>query len=286
MELQLTKRIILKYYRTKLKLLQKVSPEKAVAQAMQLLFTPHTNHSKAERPAIFHKAEKLSFNFNGNIIHGFRWNAGQPAPKTILVCHGMSSCSYRFEKYIQLLLQNHFNVLAFDAQGHGQSDGKILNAVIYSEIILEIEKCYGPVNGIIAHSVAGTATAFAMEHLNVSDKKIVLIAPATETVRAIDHFFSMFHLKESFRKIFDERVEKLRGFPPEWYSVTRAVQTFKSSILWIHDEQDTICPYKDTRTIQKMQLPHIQFLITKELGHNMIYRDKEVQKKVIDFLIQ
>lgn len=284
MELKLTQRIILKYYRTKLKLLEKVSPEKAVEYALQIFFTPYASESKAERPAIFHKAEKISFSFNGNIIKGSRWLASQPTAKTILVCHGMNSCSYRFEKYVQMLLQNHFNVLAFDAQAHGQSQGKILNALIYNEIILSIENKYGPLYGIIAHSVAGLATAFAMEQLRASDKKIVLIAPVTETVTAIDNFFVMLHLKQSFRKTFDETVEKLRGFPPQWYSATRAVQNVTSKILWVHDQQDTMCPYMDTIRIQKMQLPHITFLITKELGHNMIYRNQEVQNKIIDFI--
>ncbi len=284
MELKFTQRIILKYYRTKLKLLEKVSPQKAVEYAMQIFFTPYTRQSKAERPAIFHKAEKLSFSFNGNIIKGSRWRASQPAAKTILICHGMNSCSYRFEKYVQLLLQKHFNVLAFDAQGHGQSEGKMLNAIIYSEIILEIEKLYAPINGILAHSVAGMGTAFAMEKLNPINKKIVLVAPATETVSAIDNYFSILHLKPSFRKLFDETVEKLRGQPPQWYSVTRAVQNFSAPLLWIHDKDDNICPYKDTLNIQQMQLPHIQFIATKGLGHNKIYRDPEVQKKIIDFL--
>ncbi len=285
MELKLAQRIILKYYKTKLKVLEKISPEKAAVYAMQLFFTPYASQSKLERPAIFHKAEKLSFSFQGNMIHGFRWYSGQPYAKTILVCHGMNSCSYRFEKYIQLLLQKHFNVLAFDAQAHGQSEGKILNAIIYSEIILEIEKIYGPVNAILAHSVAGMGTSFAMEKLNDTSKRIVLIAPATETVTAIDNYFSMLHLKKSFRKVFDETVEKVRGLPPQWYSVTRAVQNFNAPILWIHDKDDTMCPYKDTLAVQQMQLPNIQFITTSGLGHNKIYRDKEVQKKVIDFLI-
>ena len=283
MELKLAQRIILKYYKTKLKVLEKFAPEKAAEHAMQLFFTPYTNQSNLERPAIFHKAEKLSFNFQGNMLHGFRWLSSKPNSKTILICHGMNSCSYRFEKYIQLLHLEHFNIIAFDAQAHGQSEGKILNALIYSEIILEVEKLYGPVNGILAHSIAGMATCFAIEKTKDQNKKVVLIAPATETVTAVDNFFEMLHLKKSFRKVFDETVEKIRGLPPHWYSVTRAVQNFHSPLLWIHDTEDTMCPYKDTLAVQQMQLPNIQFITTNGLGHNKIYRDKNVQKKVIDF---
>lgn len=284
MELKLSQRIILKYYRTKLNVLEKVAPDKAGEYAMKLFFTPSVKQTGLERPAVFHKAEKLSFNFHGNLIHGFRWNTNIPGVKTILVCHGMNSCSYRFEKYIQQLLHKHFNVLAFDAPAHGLSEGKILNAILYSEMITDIEKMYGPIHGILAHSIAGMATAFALEKLNDENKKAVIIAPATETLTAVNNFFKLLHLKGSFRKVFDETVQKVRGLPPEWFSVTRAIQTFKTPVLWIHDEDDTMCPYKDTLAVQQMKLPHVQFVTTKGLGHNKIYRDKEVQKKVIDFL--
>ena len=284
MELKLSQRIILKYYRTKIHVLERVSPEKAGEYIMQLFFTPSVKQKGLERPAIFHKAEKLSFNFHGNMINGFRWNANVPGARTILVCHGMNSCSYRFEKYIQSLLLKHFNVLAFDAQAHGLSQGKILNAVVYSEMMIEIEKMYGPVHGILAHSIAGMAAAFAMEKLNDENKKVVIIAPATETLTAVDNFFSLLHLNDSLKKNLYETVEKVRGLPAEWFSVTRAIQTFKSPVLWIHDMNDTMCPYKDTLAVQQMKLPHVQFITTHGLGHNKIYRDKDVHKKVVDFL--
>jgi len=286
MDLNLTQRIILRYYKTKFKLLEKLSPQKAAASVLQLFFTPYLAHRRAERPAIFHKAEKLSFTLNGNIIHGSKWLSSDPAAKTILICHGMNSCSYRFEKYVQLLLNNHFTVLAFDAQAHGQSDGKILNAVIYSEIIMETEKRYGPVDGIIAHSIAGMATCFAMEQLKDEKKKIVLIAPATETTTQVKNFFRLLHLSAAFREIFDEEILRTRGLPVEWYSAARAVQNISSPVLWIHDKDDTVCPYKDTITIQQLKPSHIEFITTEGLGHNKIYRDTKVQKMVMDFLMK
>ncbi len=237
-----------------------------------------------ERPAIFHKGEPLSFPFNGNTINGFRWRSQHMNAPTILVCHGMNSCSYRFEKYIHLLLQHNVNVYAFDAQAHGKSTGKILNAVIYSEIIEQVEVRYGPLNGIIAHSIAGMATSFAMERLQKPPIKLVLIAPATETVTAVDNFFRIFNLDEGFRSIFDRTVQELRGLPVSWYSATRAVKNIANPVLWIHDEDDIICPYADTTEIRNLQLPNVRFITTKGLGHNKIYRDKEVQKTIIDFV--
>lgn len=286
MDLNLTQRIIVRYYRTKFKLLEKLSPQKAAAAVLQLFFTPHITNRKLERPAVFHKAQKLSFTFNGNTVRGFKWLSSKSNARTILVCHGMNSCSYKFEKYVQLLLLNHFNVLAFDALGHGQSAGKYLNAVTYSEMIIQIENKFGPVDGIIAHSVAGMATTYAMEKLQDKKKKIVLIAPATETSSQVDIFFKLLHLSKEFRKFFDEEILRVRGLPVSWYSAARAIRNFNAPVLWIHDTDDIICPYKDTIALQQEKLSYIQFITTKGLGHNKIYRDADVQKQIIHFLLK
>lgn len=285
MEFSLAQRIIIKLYSTKFKVIQKFSPQKAAASFLKLFFTPYLTHRKAERPAIFHKAEKLSFPFNGFTIRGFRWKSQNANAKTILVCHGMNSCAYRFERYVQLLMQQHFNVLAFDAQGHGQSEGKFLNAALYSEIIIEIEKHYGPLNGIIAHSVGGMATSFAMEKIDDPLKKVVLIAPATETTSQLDIFFRLLNLPLSYRMMVNEEIYRTRGLPPEWYSTARAVNNIKADTLWIHDTDDLICPYSDTLKIQEAKLPNVKFITTSGLGHNKIYRDAGIQKTIIDFLI-
>lgn len=284
MEMNLSQRIIIKYYRTKLHLLQSFSPQKAADYALKLFFTPYNPCHNVERPAIFHKGEKLSFRHHENNIHGFRWKSTLANAKTVLICHGMNSCSYRFEKYIQLLLQHNYHVLAFDAQAHGQSEGKILNALIYSEIILAIEKLYGPLYGIIAHSLGGMAATFAMEQLNCTNKKVVIIAPATETSSSLNGFFHLLKLSPSLRPHVEVAITKVRGNDVAWYSSARAVQHIQSKVLWIHDKDDTICVYKDTLPIQKMQLPHVEFMITKGLGHNKIYRDAQVQKTIMKFL--
>ena len=284
MELTLSQRIILRYYRAKIKAISRFSPRKAAQYTLELFFTPYMTHRKAERPAIFHKAEALSFRHNDHTIRGHRWAAPHQGNKTILVCHGMNSCSYRFEKIIQQLLQRNVSVLAFDAQAHGQSEGKILNAVIYSEIIAAIDAQYGPVDGIIAHSLAGMGTAFFLEQKQHHLPKAALVAPATETVAAVNNYFRMLRLDDDFRKIFDDMVTEVRGLPPEWYSVSRAIRNFSNPILWVHDEDDFICPYADAKAAVAQPLPHVQFVTTRGLGHNKIYRDKTVQKQVIDFV--
>jgi hypothetical protein len=54
--------------------------------------------------------------------------------------------------------------------------------------------------------------------------------------------------------------------------------------LWIHDKKDRICPFSDTLQAQKNAKPHQEFFITEGLGHNKVYRDQGVMKKIGAYL--
>ncbi len=281
--MKLKLRLIFGYYKTKFNTIAGISPRLAAAAAFRLFCTPYSGKPKRKEPSIFHKAKKLQFDFNGIVVRGFQWTPAKPGEKTILICHGFDSSSYKFEKFVHLFLREGMNVLAFDAPGHGISDGKIINAMVYRNLIIQIEKLFGPVKGIMAHSLGGLAAALAMEEINDPSKKIVLIAPATETITAIENFFHFIRVNDKTQKAFEGLIEETGSKPVSWYSVTRAVQTFSSQILWLHDEDDPVCPYEDTLPVQKMNLPHTTFITTKGLGHSTIYRDNKVQKMIADF---
>ncbi|MES1220577.1 MAG: alpha/beta hydrolase, partial [Bacteroidota bacterium] len=122
---------------------------------------------------------------------------------------------------------------------------------------------------------------------NVSDneeKKLVLIAPASEMKIAIDQFFAFLELDKEVRKEFDELIFKKTGNRPEHYSIRRALKNIRSSILWIHDKTDDITPVSDALDIKKEKYPNIRFIFTNGLGHRKIYRDEEVVRQVAEFL--
>jgi hypothetical protein len=62
------------------------------------------------------------------------------------------------------------------------------------------------------------------------------------------------------------------------------VKNLKARILWCHDEDDRITPWRDAKRVKDENNPNIDFLVTKGLGHRGIYRDSVVAKKIIDFL--
>ncbi|MCW3088380.1 MAG: Serine aminopeptidase [Sediminibacterium sp.] len=284
MKMKLAQRLLIGYYKTKLKTISLVSPRKAAEVAYQLFCTPYSRKSAVKVPPVFHKAESLSFEHDGLMLRGFRWQPEHPNGKKILIVHGFSSYAYKFEKYILPLKKEGFEVILFDAPGHGTSDGKLINAFIYKTAILRMEALYGPFYGLMGHSLGGLAATLAFEDLNNrQDRKLVLIAPATETETAIAHFFTLLPVDDKTKDAFTQLVVELAGKPVSFYSVSRVVKELHSPVLWVHDTHDTICPFEDVKPLLSLDLPHVQFLITEHLGHSKVYKDQNVCRRIVHF---
>lgn len=274
-------KIALGYIKTKLILLSVVNKRKAGEEMFRLFCTPPSRSITAEQE-VFAKAEKLHFVFEGKNIYGYRCN---PSPKKILLLHGFSSTCQHFARFVQPLINKGYEVLAFDAPAHGRSEGTIVNAMDYCNLILQINTLYGPVEGYIAHSFGGISLALAWEQMNTDEHiKVVLIAPATETTSAIDGTFAMLKLSNKvLRNSMDEVIFEKSGKPTSWFSIRRAIRNFKGKILWIHDEDDDVTPMADAMKVKEDAPANVQFIITKKLGHRRIYKDEEVLRHVVNF---
>lgn len=278
--------MLIGYYRTKFRTIGIVSPKKAASLAFNLFCTPLKSGKEPKIPSFFAKAEKVSFKYKNLTVRGFQWKAEANAPK-VLITHGFSSYAYKFEKYITALHKKGFEVLAFDAPGHGNSDGERINVLMYRDCILQIEKKWGALYAIIGHSLGGFAASLAIEKLsNQHDRKLILIAPATETKTAILQFTDMMKLSESVQLALIETIEKLANEPLTYFSTVRAVKATETPTLWVHDTDDKICPYQDTEPIRLHKPRHLRFITTEGLGHNKIYRDPKIVKTIIDFTIE
>jgi hypothetical protein len=153
-------------------------------------------------------------------------------------------------------------------------------------MIKEVIKLFGPVESYLAHSFGGISLSLALEDLPHDEHiKVVFIAPATETTSAVAGAFSMLKIKsELVRNEFEKIVFELSGKKTAWFSMRRALQNIKASVLWIHDEDDDITPWADALKVKEDNHPNIKFVLTKGLGHRKIYHDENIKKQVIDFM--
>ena len=277
-----SEKLILRYLRTKFKVLSTISEKKAAREAYKLFCTPLATPGKPPS-FIFDTAEFLNLDLNNNILKGYRWNS--PSEKKILLLHGFSSSAKNFHHFVTPLIQKGYEVMAFDAPAHGISEGTTVNGVDYADMIKKIIELFGPVKNFIAHSFGGLAVCLALEEIEHDENtKLVLIAPATETTSAVDHAFRLLHIKNNgVRKEFNKIIYSINGKPPEWYSVKRALKNIQAKITWIHDKEDDITPFEDVEYAMKEKFKNVEFQITRGLGHSKIYRDPQIVGLVIDF---
>jgi len=263
-------------------LLSVVSKQKAARKAFELFCTPQKRTVKPFTP-LFTEAEPLTFHMNGIPISGFRWNKG--GSKRVQIVHGFESASQNFDAYIRAFINKGYEVLAFDAQAHGISGGKQITLPLYIDILGEIYRRYGPIQSFLAHSFGGLALVHFLETLPAdASVRLALVAPATEAVTAIDQLFKLLKLGKPVRKAFDEIILRSSFTAPEHYSIPRAITHIHMPVLWIHDHGDDVTPLNDVQPLIDKKHPHIQFLLTKGLGHRRIYKDEKVIEAITTFL--
>jgi pimeloyl-ACP methyl ester carboxylesterase len=284
MKMNLSQRLAIAYYKTKIHTIGLVSASKAAEIAYELFCTPRKPRKKLKEPPLFHKAEKLHLLVKESTLKGFRFTPQQPNGNKILILHGFSSYSYKFEKYVSLFKKQGFEVVAFDAPAHGLSEGKIINALIYKEAILQIEANFGPFYGLMGHSLGGLAGALAFQEFNdQANRRLVMVAPAVRTQRAIEHFYSLLPVDEKIRVAIDQLFKEITHLTIEEISVNHAIKHIQSPILWIHDKNDNICIFDDVLPIMNEKPEHIRFVITEGLGHSRIYKEASISNTIDHF---
>ena len=281
-----SERIYLQYLRTKFKTISKVAPSVAGRMAFDLFCTPYPKYKKRKAPAIFnHAVQKTVVLPDQSKIFGFEWLPTDANGQTVLIAHGYASYAHKFEQYISPLLQMGYRVLAFDAPGHGLSEGKHINVVVYQEAIMEIMRQSGQVDHFIGHSLGGLTLAMIAEQIDqVAHRKFVLIAPATKTTTTFANYFKMMHFNEITIAAFMNEVTNRTHHNIEHFAADRALSNYTGKLLWVHDKEDLVCPYADIVDFQKNAPSNIQFLITKGLGHNKVYKTAEVMDQIMAFL--
>jgi len=280
--MKLAQQLAIGYIRTKFKFLSSISKKKAAQQAFTLFCTPMRRNRKP-LPPIFEEATRHQFTLHGKLVKGWQWNKG--GVKRLLIIHGFESSVTNFDRYVRPFLRKGYEVLAFDAPAHGRSEGKNITAPLYKEMILAINKQFGPVHSFLAHSFGGLAVCLALEEMPpISNRKLALVAPATETTTAIDSFFRFLRLDGDVRHLFDELIIQKGGHPPAWYSLRRILKKINFPVLWLHDRDDDTTPLSDAEQAAAENPEHVLFVITDGLGHRRIYRDNKVTKAIIDFL--
>jgi hypothetical protein len=94
----------------------------------------------------------------------------------------------------------------------------------------------------------------------------------------------MFGLGNEIRTHFEELILVKGGAPSSHYSIRRAMQSIKATMLWVHDTGDKVTPIADAMKVKEDNHANLRFITTNGLGHQRIYKDEKVIDTIVDFL--
>ncbi len=254
------------------------SPKKALDKAYILFCTPRKGKVLPEQEYFLEEAEDEIVSIDNTELQTYRWPG---IGETILMIHGWESNSHRWKALIQKLNEQGFNVIAFDAPGHGNSSGKLLNVPLYTKCAQKIIELYRP-NHIIGHSVGGMTTIFHQyTYPNQEIEKLIILAPPSELSRIMKGYQEILKLSPKFMNALSQYFKNKHGYNFDEFSVADFAKKLDQKGLLIHDKNDDIAPYSEAVSISK-NWSNAHFITTEDFGHSLFF--DEVDDMIMNFL--
>jgi len=261
--------------------LHKIAPPVAGKQGFNIFCNPIRGKMHDHHKSFLHTGKSFSFDANGQKIQTYQWGNGD---KKILFLHGWSSHTFRWKNYIEKLSKENYTIYAFDAPGHGLSEGNFLHVPLYAKTVKSFLDRIGKVDYVISHSI-GSFTALYTYHLHpeLMPEKIVLLAPPGEAEDFFNFYTNILDLNHKTTYTIRKQFEKEVGQPPSYFSAKAFAKSITAEGLIIHDEDDKETSVENSRNIHA-SWEKSELMVTQGLGHHL--KDQRIYDKVFQFIHQ
>lgn len=268
------------------KFLQFFSINLASKFAQNLFITPIKFKAPKREREMFLKSKRSKILVNK--IHKdavvYQYGMNKKANKKALLIHGWNGRGTQLVTIANMLIKLDYDIVSFDAPGHGLSPKTKTNLTEFIATTHEIEKQFGPFDVIIGHSLGGMTTINALKE-GLKTNKAIIIGSGDVVQDVIDDFVQQLELNSKIATIIKNRFEKQFNTTMESYCVHNAVKQIDIPLLIIHDEDDIDVPVKAAYQINK-HAKKSKIMVTKGLGHRKILGDKKVIERIRDFITE
>lgn len=262
------------YYNT----LAFVAPGQAGKQAFYTFCTIRKGRVLPQQEEFLNAARKEKLQAGKHQVQVYQWRG---SGDTILLLHGWESNVFRWRNLISVLKEYDFNILAYDAPGHGYSEGKILNVPIYSECTRAAIDAYDPQH-IIGHSVGGMTAIYTLAHHKENNvKKVVTLGAPNEFFEIVDDYQNILGFNSRVYRALDDYIHDRYRFRIREFKSTRYAKELKQKALLVHDKKDAIIPVHASKQVHK-SWPNSELVLTEGLGHSL--HQEAVNRVVADFI--
>lgn len=239
---------------------------------------------------LLHQAKQSNINSGEYKISVYAWRnlTNSDQAKTVLLTHGWGGHALNFAHIIVKLLENNFNVVAYDSPAHGNSSGNQTNLLCNTQALLTVSEDVGSIHALIGHSFGAMANAYALERSKGTSKlseieNIVLIASPNKLVDIFASFTQAMQLPKSILRIFHQKLETIAKRKIESMSVVEFLKSYKGQTLVVHDYKDRVVPISEANSVVN-DVDAATLFATTGLGHFRLLADSTVSEKIINFL--
>jgi pimeloyl-ACP methyl ester carboxylesterase len=267
-----------KLYGQLLNLYTVFNPNDAAKKAFKIFCKVRKGRVLTNQEAYLNSAKHKVHDIAEHSVQTYKWEGTR---ETVLLVHGWESNAWRWHRLIQKLTDANYEIIAFDAPGHGNSSGSYLHVPLYAEVLQFMIDKYNP-KFLIGHSVGGM-TILYNENLRPSPivKKIVTIGSPSEFHEIIAHFQTLLGFNGKVLRALDTYIHKKFGFTIREFSTSRFARTNRKKGLLFHDKFDKITPYHASEQVSS-QWENSILKTTEGLGHSM--HQDEVNDQIVAFL--
>lgn len=255
-------------------------PWPAEAAAVLSAFTrPRRRLPEAADLEAVRQATRGEFTYRGLNLASWIWGQGGPA---VWLVHGWESRTSHLWAFVEPLRRMGCQVVAFDAPGHGDSEGSVTHAIDYARAIQCALRELPPPAALVSHSAGATAVLLAfVEGLQVR-ASVQLATPASYS-SALRRAAWVAGLAADVTTELLGRVAQLADEPVEVMDVDRAVKDLRHRALFLHDPEDREIPFSDSEVLAR-NWPGAELRAVRGVGHRRILRDPSVIDAAVTFL--
>ncbi len=256
------------------------APQMAARQLERLFLTPQRT-SRPEREQQWLQgavSERITWR-DAQQLTLYRW--GNTGPKVLLM-HGFSGRASQLACYAAPLVAKGFQVLAFDAPAHGESDGVQTSLPEFADALLHVGARLGPLHACIAHSNGAAATTLALSR-GLDCARTVLLAAPEDLQGYLQQIGRWLGFTQRAIWACQRRIEARYAVPFSELRGALLAPQLRVPALLIHDQEDQVVPISEGQRLANAW-PHAELLVTQGLGHSRLLRDEQIIERVQRFI--
>jgi pimeloyl-ACP methyl ester carboxylesterase len=259
--------------------LSALAPASAGWAALQLFcWTPRRRVPSPSQLATLARARTVEVRAEGRTIRTYAWGDGP----TVLLVHGWGGLAAQLDRFVRPLVASGHRVIAFDLPGHGRSSGKTTDLAEVSRVIRTLAAWFGPLHGVVAHSLGVASTALALAD-GLEVPKVAFLGSAIEPGAYWRTFLDRLGLSPAAAAAGEAHLGARVGRALREVSVLHSMTEVETNLFVVHDEDDRWADVDGAYALLRRR-PAARLMVTQGLGHARILKDPKVVSSVVEFV--